>query len=406
MKKRIIIIIIIIFILTFFILMPKIKDYIEQQRIKNATIIVELKDNLKTEFLNKTRVSDFIININGDIINDYLVDTTKVGTQKINFEYINEEDIKIPYSFNIKVVDNTSPIIWLSSSYNILTTYKGNLEEDIMCGDNADDNPDCKIEGQYDISVAGDYPLTFIATDASGNQTKKNFTLKVREPSQNKTPISPQEPVRTNLNDVITNHKNENTKIGIDVSRWQEDIDFEKVKNAGVEFVFIKVGGTIGIDGEYYTDVKFQQNIEGFNKVGIPVGIYFYSYAATSTQAKEDAEWLLKQIKDYKVDLPIVYDWENWSSYNDFNMSFYNLTNNAKVFLDTVKASGYDGLLYSSKSYLEKIWLDIDYPIWLAHYTSKSDYEGEYSYWQMCDNGLVDGINANVDIDIMYIKES
>ena len=81
------------------------------------------------------------------------------------------------------------------------------------------------------------------------------------------------------------------------------------------------------------------------------------------------------------------------------------MTKNAKAFLDTVAESGYQGTLYSSKNYLEKVWYDLDYPVWLAHYTNdlkESSYEGEYSYWQLCSNGKVDGINGNVDINIMY----
>ena len=75
---------------------------------------------------------------------------------------------------------------------------------------------------------------------------------------------------------------------------------------------------------------------------------------------------------------------------------------NAKSFLDTIKKAGYEGLLYSSKNYLENVWYDTGYDIWLAHYTNKTSYTGDYKYWQMCSNGRVDGINGNVDINIMY----
>lgn len=405
-KKQIIIIIsIIIVIISITFLLPKIKEYIYKQRLKNATILVETKEDLTIPFNSEIYISDNILNINGKLVEDKLIDTTKLGIQTINFEYINDENLQIPYSYQINVVDNIPPVIWLNSTYSVLTTYEGNLVDDIMCADNYDDTPICQIIGEYDTHQAGSYNLTFEATDSSGNKTTKQFKLNVKEPStktENNTTKS--EPIRTNLVDVIADYKNDNTKIGIDVSRWQGDIDFVAVKEAGVEFVFIKVGGTKGIDGEYYVDAKFKQNIEGFNKVGIPVGIYIYTYAKTPKNAKDDALWVLDQIKDYKVDLPIVYDWENWSFYNEFNLSFYNLTNNAKIFLDTIKENGYEGALYSSKNYLEKVWLEIDDEIWLAHYTKETNYQGDYKYWQLCDNGLVNGINANVDIDIMYIK--
>ena len=211
---------------------------------------------------------------------------------------------------------------------------------------------------------------------------------------------------RTAFTDIITNYKTDKTKIGLDVSGYQGEIDYDAVKNAGVEFVFIKVGGTLGIDGEYYVDSKFKRNIEGFNRVGIPVGIYFFSYAPSKKSAIKDAEWVYEQIKDYKVELPVVYDWENWSFYNEFNLSFYNLTANAEAFLDTLNKKGYEGMLYGSKNYIDKIWLQTKYPIWVAHYTDDPtiSYE-EYAFWQICDNGQIDGIYGNVDINIMYVKE-
>ena len=155
--------------------------------------------------------------------------------------------------------------------------------------------------------------------------------------------------------------------------------------------------------GEYNLDTQFERNIIEANRVGIPVGIYFYSYASTPEESVNDALWVIEQLNGHKVDLPIAYDWEDWDDFNDYNVSFYGLTHTAEVFLDTVGIAGYDGLLYSSKTYLEKIWLDIDYEIWLAHYTSKTNYEGDYRFWQLCNNGRVEGITGDVDIDIMYL---
>ena len=374
------------------------KEY--EELLKNTPIIVELKDNLTVPFFSDAKVSDFIKEINGEIVNDYNIKTNRVGEQNIKFEYINEDNIKIPYSYDIIVEDQTPPDIWLNSTYTITTDYNGNLLEDIVCADNYDDNPVCEIIGEYDTTKEGKYELTFIATDASQNTTTKEFTLNVKKPSTaNNNSYSSS---YTDFQEVIANYKNENTQIGIDVSSWQGDIDFNSLKEAGVEFVFIRVGSTKGINGEYFVDKKFHQNIEGFNNVGIPVGIYFYSYSNSKESAIKDANWVIEQIKDYEIDLPVVYDWESWSFYNEFNLSFYSLTNNAKAFLDTVKKSGYEGTLYSSKNYLEKVWYDTGYDVWLAHYTKQTSYEGDYKYWQLCSNGKVNGINGYVDINIMY----
>lgn len=402
-----IICLIISFVLISFVLIPvylkekEEKEY--QELISRAKVVVNLKEDTTIPFYSNVKVSDFITEINGELIDDYKIDTTKLGEQKINFEYINEEGIKIPYSYKITVEDETAPVIWLGNTKSITTEYEGNLLDDITCADNYDDNPKCEIIGEYNTKKVGKYKLTFKATDSSGNETTKDFTLNVKEPAKSSSSSSSSTPSKkTYFTDIVAKHKNENTKIGIDVSSWQGDIDFEKVKNAGVEFVIIRVGSTRGIDGEYFIDKKFQANIEGFNQVGIPVGIYFYSYANSYESAIRDANWVIDQIKDYEVDLPIAYDWESWSFYNDFNQSFYSLSMTAKSFLDTVKQEGYDGLLYSSKSYLEDVWFDIGYDVWLANYTTQTKYQGPYKYWQLCSNGRVDGIKGNVDINVMY----
>ncbi len=371
-------------------------------RVKFANVELILKDDLQVAFLSDVKVSDFIESINGEIVDDKRIDTTKIGEQKIEFEYINDDGIKINYSYNIEVVDVTPPVIWLNSSYNVNVGSTISLVDDILCGDDYDPNPVCEVIGEYNMNEEGSYDLVFKATDSSGNVTEQEFTLNVRAPSGGGSSSSSR--TRTDFADVIREYKNESTEIGIDVSHWQGDIDFDALKEAGVEFIIIRVGTADGIDGDYVLDRKFIQNIEGANKVGIPVGIYFYSYADTKERAVADANWILEQIEGYDVDLPIAFDWENWSFYNDFNLSFFGLTDMANSFLSVFEDAGYEGMLYSSKNYLERIWLDTNYPIWLAHYTSQTNYEGDFDFWQLCNNGRVDGIDGDVDINIRYLS--
>lgn len=372
--------------------------YIE---IKNAVVKVVLKDNLEANFADTLRVSSFIESINGKIVDDYYLNTDSLGKKKIDFEYINDDGIKIKYNYEINVVDREAPLIWLGKSYNVTRGSEDNLIDKIMCGDNYDNNPECVIEGDYNLDNVGSYNLVFKATDSSGNVSKKKFILNVNEASSKKESNGVKSV--TEFSDVIKNYKNDNTQIGIDVSKWQGDIDFSKLKSAGVEFVIIRIGSSTGINGENFIDSKFIQNIKNANSVGIPVGVYFYSYANSVDRAISDAKWIIENIKDYKVELPIAFDWENWGSFNTYELSFFGLTNMAKRFMDTVKDAGYDAMLYSSKTYLENIWMSVDYPVWLAHYTKNTNYAGDYSYWQICSNGRVDGINGDVDIDIRYI---
>ena len=394
----------IIIIICFLVIIIGIGSYflINYLRVKNAVIKVTLDETLETEFLSDVKVSDFISDINGTIVDDYVIDTTDIGKKKIEFEYINDDNIKVKYNYEINVVDNVAPLIWLNNSYTVNVGSDISLTDKILCGDDTDPNPTCEVIGEYNMNEAGTYPLVFKATDNSGNVTEKEFNLIVREPKSSGT-SSGSVSTKTLFSEVVDAHKTENTEIGLDISKWQGDVDFNALKEAGVEFVIIRVGTSSGINGENLVDSKFEQNINGANKAGIPVGVYFYSYANSEDRAISDALWVLEQIKDYKVDLPIAFDWENWSFYNEFNLSFFGLSNMADSFVKTVRDAGYEGMLYSSKNYLEDIWFKRDYPVWLAHYTTKTNYEGDYEFWQLCNNGRVAGINGDVDINIRYL---
>ncbi len=377
----------------------------EQERIKNATIKVELIPDLNIAYGTNVKLSYFIQEINGKLIDDPRIFTNTIGKRTISFNYINDEDIEVSYSFDINIIDNTPPVIWLNNTYTVYTTYDGNLVEDITCADDFDDAPKCTIEGEYNTKQVGNYDLVYRAEDNFGNVTTKNFTLRVLNPPSGGGGGSSTPKELIDLQEIIKEHKNENTKIGMDVSRWQGDIDYDAVKAAGIEFVIIKVGGTTGVDSdEYYVDRKFKENIEGFNRVGIPVGVYIYTYARTKEQAERDARWIIEQIKDYDVQLPIVYDWENWSFFNEFHQSFYTLTKNAEAFFRVVEKAGYEGMLYGSKNYLANAWFPVKQKVWVAQYYNRVTYEGRYEYWQLTSSGRVPGIGGATDIDIMYIK--
>ena len=400
MKKRIIIILLAILLVT----IPTIILAYKKYRIDHAIKIVELSRD-KIEVFEKIKLKDLISNINGTLIENPKVDTETIGKKEIKFKYINDDKIKVDYTISVEIIDTTPPIITYANTKTVTKGYEEDIAKELFCGDNYDPNPICKIEGEYDINNIGTYDLTFIGTDSSGNRSKHDFKLIVKEKTTNKNNVSSNNTRRiyTYFDDIVNNYKNDNTKIGIDISHWQGNIDFEKVKKSGVEFVYIRVGRGNGIGKEYVEDEKFVQNIKGFNKVGIPVGIYFYSNANSKEDAKKEVKWIVNKIKKYKVDLEVVFDWENWNYFQEYNLSFYTLTETAKEFNKELKKYGYKGMLYSSKNYLENMWFHVDFPVWLAHYTKQTNYEGKYKVWQICDDGKVDGIDDNsVDIDIMY----
>lgn len=395
MKKKIIIIISIIVSIILIILIYNI------YRIKTAKISITYKDELIADFASNVKVSSFIESINGKIIDDYTINTDTLGKKKIRYVYINDDGIKLKQSYELEVKDREAPLVWLGKSYNVTVGSIDNLKSKILCGDNYDENPICEIEGTYNLEEVGSYDLVYKAIDSSGNKLEKKFTLNVNE----QRPINKEQNTKKTLfSDVVKDYKTDKTMIGIDVSKWQKDIDFNKLKEAGVEFIIIRIGSSTGINGENFIDSKFIQNITNANNLNIPVGVYFYSHANSKERAISDAKWVLEQIKDYNVELGVALDWENWNSFNEFNLSFFGLTNMANEFLKVINDAGYKTLLYSSKTYLENMWMDIEYPIWLAHYVKNTTYKDDYEYWQICSNGQVEGIDADVDIDIRYLN--
>ena len=369
-----------------------------------------LIENLKVPVYSKVKVKDLIASIDGKVVTNKTLNTEELGKQEVSFVYKNKNDKEKRGVFTIDVVDEEKPLVWLSGSYSARVGSNLNLEDEIFCADNYDSNPTCKIEGTYDLNKAGTYNLTYVATDSNKNEERINFTLNVYEPApatttQTPAPAEEREEVVTAFNDVVATHKDENTEIGIDVSKWQGDIDFKKVKDAGATFVMIRIGSQQGVDGEYILDPYFKQNIENALANDLKVGVYFYSYANSKKEARKQADWVLDQIKDYELTLPIAFDWECYNSFNQMELSLFGLNEVAESFLEKVEDKGYDGMLYGSKNYLNSIWKYHDYDVWLAHYTDQTDYDSHYVMWQLCQDGRIDGINTAVDINVLYKSE-
>ena len=366
-----------------------------------------LKRGLKTEVYTKANIEDYIETIEGKIIEKPTIDNKKVGKQKLEFIYLNKDNKKRRGTFEIEIVDTEKPLVWLSNNYNTKVGTDIDLQNKIMCVDNYDSKPSCEINGEYDINTPGTYPLEYIAKDNSGNTFQKEFTLTVYEPvttenNTTSTPTEPSEPEYTDFTEILNNYKNDDNEIGIDVSKWQGDIDFTKVKNAGASFVMIRVGSQSGTGGDYVLDPTFKQNIENALKNDLKVGVYFYSYADSKKEAQKQANWVIKQIKNYEISLPVVFDFESFDAFNQMELSIFGLNEVANSFIKTIDNAGYEGVLYGSKNYLNAIWKYHTAPVWLAHYTDQTNYDGEYFMWQMCDDGKIDGIDGYVDIDILY----
>ena len=396
MKKKVLIL---VSLFVFLVLLSLLLYIYFDNKLKDDNSKFSLIDDLSIEVYEDVNVNHFIKDLDGKIVKNKKINTNKIGNKKISFIYLNSRGKKRRGTFSIKVVDLEKPLVWLSNKYNIKLGSKDNLLDSIMCADNYDTNPSCEIKGFYDLNEKGTYPLTYVAKDKSGNESSTDFILNVYEQSKNSKEVKES---TINFSDVLKEHKTSNTEVGIDVSKWQKNIDFKKVKDAGATFAMIRLGYQDGVNGKYILDKYFEENIKNANENGIKVGVYFYSYADSKKEAKKQAKWVIENVKKYKIELPIAFDWECYTSFNKINLSLFGLGEVADSFLDEVKKLGYKPMLYGSKNYLNSVWKYNNYDVWLAHYTNKTNYDGKYVMWQICDNGIIDGIEEKVDIDILY----
>ena len=274
-KKLLIMLVILIVIFLGLIVIRAIIDA-ENER-KEDEVALTLKENLDTEFLSNVKVSDFIENLNGEIIDDYKIETNALGEKEVVFNYKSQRNKDKTKSFKINVVDTTKPRIYMSSSMTVTEGYNKNITETVLSGDECDPNPERTIEGEYDFNTPGSYKLEFVVKDSSGNEERHPFTLKVIEKSDKKTTTTTTKKDPILFSDCLENYKTENTSLGIDVSKWQGDVDWEAVKNAGAEFVFLRVAHQDEFDGDYGEDVNFNQYIKGATEAGLKVrSIYIH----------------------------------------------------------------------------------------------------------------------------------
>ncbi|NLG05594.1 MAG: hypothetical protein GX567_17485 [Clostridia bacterium] len=197
---------------------------------------------------------------------------------------------------------------------------------------------------------------------------------------------------------------------GIDVSKYNGEIDWKKVKEAGIQFAMIRVGTRGYGTGTVVLDDHYVKNIEGALANGIKVGVYFYSQATSKQEAIEEANYTVAAIMKYKITYPVACDVEstvkNDTSRTD-QLSTAEITEYTKAFCDTVKSYGYLPMIYSDQPCLLKK-LDLtaldEYDIWLSQPGDTTDYPYRYSIWQYSKEGHVDGINGNVDLNIGFVR--
>ena len=308
------------------------------------------------------------------------------------------------YTNNYVRGEDTTPPLMLVTNSMTLKVGTERIPNPSICLDDRDREVTITYEGTYDLNTVGSYNLTRIATDSAGNSTRNNFTLKVVEevPKVEDVKLAP-----LPLADAIARYKtSDNIDVGIDVSRWQGDIDWAKVKEAGVSFVYMRLGIQEKFRGERYLDRNFVQYFKDAKAAGLEVGVYFYTCATCKEDALEDVKFIYNVLTEnnYKPDLPIAFDWESWAGVTDAKLSLKDLWEAYDIYEGAFKAVGFETCLYQSKNYLVNgCWNIKDTTnIWLAQYYKEPTYDGDFFMWQCSNTGVVPGIQGDCDIDIRY----
>ena len=192
---------------------------------------------------------------------------------------------------------------------------------------------------------------------------------------------------------------------GIDVSAFQGEIDWEKVRASGIEFAIIRLGYRgYGKSGKLVEDEYAQDNLEGATEAGLPIGAYFFSQALSIEEADEEIEFMLEILGDYALEMPIILDWEiPVDTARTANMDGRTLTDIQLHFCSVMEEKGYQPMVYFNwhmSSRLLKLSELEDYPFWLALYQDRMTYPYKVEMWQYTDRGRVPGIEGNVDLNI------
>lgn len=186
------------------------------------------------------------------------------------------------------------------------------------------------------------------------------------------------------------------TRRGIDVSAWQGTIDWEKVKASGIDFAIIRCG--YGMNKSDQDDSQFLRNVTECERLGIPYGVYIYSYATNTTKASSEADHVLRLIKGHKLSYPVYFDMEDNSTLGCDHASI------AKTFCNKITSAGYSVGVYANLNWWNNYLTDScfsNWHRWVAQYYSTCQYKNEYAMWQYTSSGRVNGISGNVDMNYL-----
>ena len=196
--------------------------------------------------------------------------------------------------------------------------------------------------------------------------------------------------------------------LGVDVSAHQGEIDWARVRDDGVGFAILRIGFRGNTVGNLRVDESFAANYVAARDAGLPVGVYFYSQAVSEAEAREEADFVLKQLDGVPLELPVFFDWEEVSDGRTGGKATSEVGSWALDFCEAIAAGGYDAGVYFNQLYgysimhLEHL---TDYAFWIAEYKDTQSFGFKTDFWQFTGQGLVDGIDVIVDMNLMYAPE-
>lgn len=351
------------------------------------------------EVYQRVRLDEFMFDSNAKLLNgDELLDTEELGEHEVTLK-LELEGGEAEKTLRYTVADTTPPVLLLGDNVLVGVGTWFDLGEHISYADNYDRSPDLSWEGDVDTSEEGIYPVTLYITDSSGNQLVREIKVAVSDSGSDyyyeDGPIY--------FSDFAATYDEPGREFGIDVSRWQGEIDFDAVAAEGCSFAIIRMGygqaGGADLD-EYYYD-----NIEGAANAGLDVGVYFYSTDTSREGARATAQRIVEVLDGRELDFPVVFDWEEFGCFQNYGMSLHDLGEVYEAFAEELEKNGYEAMLYGSKNFLETAWENRENrPVWVAHYVEETTYSGRWFMWQRCGTGRISGINGAVDLDVLEAR--
>ena len=342
-------------------------------------------------------------------------DKTKVETSHKTVSTEETEDDILKDSHNIKSSeldfwkDAKTPTPMPVEEEGELTPYKDPDSEDSSSETKEEKKKDIEEEGEGSLNSseaddAADREGYISITDAKG---KKTYYEILKDAPKNDYDL---ENGLINENGIYTYKDNKRESIkGVDLSKYNGEVDFLKLKESGIGFVMLRLGSRGYGTGKITLDEKFVEYAQNATLAGIQTGAYFYSQAVNETEAVEEANYIVGAVSGFNVKYPIAIDIERVEGDEARTDKLTNAERTAivKTFCDTVKGYGYKPVIYASK---EMLVADLnledlsDYDVWLSDESFPTDYPYRFSMWQYNKKGRIDGITDDIDLDMSFIN--